>query len=224
MKKEDLYGAMGDINESYVGLAHSPQKSPRPVWVKLLTAAACLCLVAVAVFTVPDIIAGFASEDIGDDKYANTVAYAGWSDDRTIYENALNKELLQDKTSKKLPVLKIDTLEELEQFKAEYGNIFNMEYGFSGALSFEGAIKKAQWDREGFYTDHSLLVIYLPASSGAYRYGVQEVKVKDSSICVCVEQKNNPENVTADMAGWFVLVSVEDEEIKNYTTLDAVLN
>ena len=223
MKKEDLYSAMGDINESYVGLAHSPQKSPRPVWVKLLTAAACLCLVAVAVFTVPDIIAGFVPEDIGD-PYANTVAYAGWSDDKTIYENALNKESLQNGKGRKLPVLKIDTLEELEQFKTEYGSIFNMEYGFSGALSFEGAIKKAQWDREDFYTEHSLLVIYLPASSSAYRYGVQEVKVKDSSICVCVEQKNDPEAVTADMAGWFILVSVEDEEIKNYTTLDAVLN
>ncbi len=224
MKKEDLYRAMGDINESYVGLAHSTQNRHRPVWVKLLTAAACLCLVAVAVFTVPDIIASFAPEDIGDDQYANTVAYAGWSDDKKIYENALNKELLQSGTKKKLPVLKLDTLEELEQFKAEYENIFNMEQGFAGALSFEGAIKKAQWDREEFYTDHSLLVIYLPTSSSAYRYGVQEVKVKDSSVCIYIEQKNNPEAVTADMAGWFILVSVEDEEINNYTTLDAVLN
>lgn len=155
-----------------------------------------------------------------DTGYGNTVAYAGWSDDPSISEGALNKDAL---TGEHLPIFKIDTLEDLESFKSKYGAVFSMDSGYDEALSFNAALEKAQWDRDGFFEDNSLLIVYVPANSGSYRFGVQSVGVLKSSLCVYVEQKNDPENVTDDMAGWFVLIEIADKEIAGYTSFDAIL-
>ena len=44
------------------------------------------------------------------------------------------------------------------------------------------------------------------------------------SFCIHVEQTNNPEVVTEDMAGWFVTVAVPDSMVENCTEFDADLN
>ena len=150
----------------------------------------------------------------------NTVAYAGWSDAPAISEGALNKDLLN---GEHLPIFKMDTLEDLNGFRSKYGTVLSMDGGYDEALSFNEALAKAQWDREEFFKDHSLLVVYVPANSGSLRFGVQSVEVADSSVCVYVEQKNNPEIVTDDMAGWFVLVEIEDSKIRNCNSFDAIL-
>ena len=157
-----------------------------------------------------------------DPGYANTVAYAGWSDDPIISDGALNKEQLQSDGVTHLPIFRMDTIEDLGQFKLKYKDVLAMDYGYNSVLSFEEALNKAQWDREEFFKEHSLLVIYVTAGSGSLRFGVNDVEVLDGSVCVYVEQKNNPEIVTDDMAGWFILVEVEDEEIRGCNSFDAV--
>lgn len=48
MKKEQLYEALGEINENYISDAHqTTKKKTHPVWVKWGAMAACLCLVVV---------------------------------------------------------------------------------------------------------------------------------------------------------------------------------
>ena len=155
-------------------------------------------------------------------KYGNTVSYVGWSDDRSICDGALNKELLQSETGIHLPIFKMDTLEDLKQFRAKYETVLAMDRSYGDVLSFEDALTKAQWDRESFFEEHSLLVVYVPSNSGSLRFGVHGVKITDRSLCVSVEQKNAPEIFTDDMAGWFILVEVEDEEIQNCNSFDAI--
>lgn len=49
MKKEELYEAIGNIDDTYIEEAHtSKQKSPRSLWIKWAAAAACLCLILAA--------------------------------------------------------------------------------------------------------------------------------------------------------------------------------
>ena len=67
------------------------------------------------------------------------------------------------------------------------------------------------------------MIIYVPSSNGSLRFGVKEVIATERSICVCVEQKNDPEVFTEDMAGWLILVEVKDEEIREDTSFDAIL-
>lgn len=52
MKKEQLYEAIGDINENYINDAHmTAKKKSHSVWVKWVAMAACLCLVVVGAFS-----------------------------------------------------------------------------------------------------------------------------------------------------------------------------
>lgn len=220
MKNDKLFEAISDINESYVIEAHATSKKSRSVWRKYAAMAACLCLVVAAAIALPSLRAAF----LGGDVYAYTMAFAGRPNDLTIYDDALNKELLQSDQRTHLPIFMMDTLEDLEQFKSRYGTVFDLDQGFDNVLSFEGALAKAQFDTEGFFEEYTLLVVFVPASSSTFRFGIKDVASTDTSICIGVEQKNDPEATTCDGAGWFVLMQVEDEEIRNYTSFDAVFD
>ena len=221
MKTPRIAAAIGHIDDELIIGATRAKVVKKNPWLKWGAMAACLCIVAVAALVAPKMISQFAKTKWDD--YGNTVAYVGWSDDSTIENGALNKDLLQNEPDTHLPIFKMDTLEDLEQFRSKYESVFSLDRGYDSALSFEGAIAKAQWDREIFFEEHSLLVIYVPSSSSAYRFGVQSVAVKDGSMCVSVEQKNDPEVATEDPAGWFILVEVEDEELRDCTSFDAIL-
>ena len=158
-----------------------------------------------------------------DPGYGNTVAYAGWSDYPTIADGALNKGQLANESGNHLPIFKFDTLDDLNQFKAKYDGVLALDQGYNSALSFNEALTKAQWDREGFFADHSLLAVYVPANSGSLRFGVHKIEANDTSLCVYVEQANHPEVVSDDMAGWFVFVEIADEEISSCYAFDAIL-
>lgn len=159
-----------------------------------------------------------------DPKYANTVSYAGWTDDPAVASGAINSDKLQNAEETHLPIFKIDTLDDLVNFRAQYGSVFSLDQEYNSVKSFEGAIEKAQFDREDFFKEHTLLVVYVTANSGSYRFSVGDVHVEDNSLCVYVEQTNDPKVVTDDMAGWFMIVEIEDKEIRNYSSYDAILN
>ncbi len=223
MKTPRIVNAVGHIDDELVGEAAREavviKKNP---WIKWGAMAACLCLAVVAAFVVPNIIPSFGPEDV-EGPYSFTVAYVGWSDSQTIYDGAINRELLQSEPNEHLPIFKMDTLDDLEQFKAKYETVFAMDQGFDNVRSFEATLSQAQWDREIFYEEHSMLIIYIPANSGSLRFYVEEIKTKDNSLCFSVGQKNSPESGTDNMAGWFLFVGVEKEEIQKYTSFDAVI-
>ena len=221
MKKEKLYEAIGDINESYINDAHKTvKKKTNPIWLKWGAMAACFCLMLTAVFLFNSTVKG--PEDV-EVPYAIAVAYVGWSDSQTICDGALNKELLKNEPNEHLPIFRMDTLEDLEQFKAQYENVFAMDQGFDNIRSFEAVLKQSQFDRELFYEDNSMLLIYIPANSGSLRFFVDEIITNDNSLCFSVGQKDNQEVVTDDMAGWMLLVKATKEELGKYTSFDAVL-
>lgn len=230
MKKETLYEALGDIKDSYIRDAHAVQKkksAPRffqSVALKWGAVAAGLCLVVTAVVSVLNNNIAWGPTHDAEENYGNTIAYVGWSEDPTLYGSALNSDLLQSEPGEHLPIFKIDTPAELEQFKATFEGILDLDQGYDTALSFNAAMSKAQWDREIFYEKNSLLIIYIPADSGSFRYAIRKVETTDTSVCIHVEQVNDSDAISEGMAGWFLLAEVEDEEIQKYTSLDATLS
>ena len=164
---------------------------------------------------------------IGTDKeplIETTVSYAGWSDDSSIISGALNEdELKSNGKGIHCPIFRIDTKRDLEKFKAEYGDIFTMYRGYGDLVpSFDDAISKAQFDRSSFFQDNSLLIVYVISSSGSLRFGVSDVDYDSESLRVYVKQTNDPELVTADKAGWFVIVAIPDSEIRTCKSFDAI--
>ena len=148
-------------------------------------------------------------------KYANgygyTVSYAAWA-------RGSDREELSQWKSGRYPIFKVDTLEELDQFKSKWGNVFDFSRKYDEIPSFEDTMEKTKWDTEVFYKEHSLLVIYVESGSGTLRFGVKEIVTTDNSITIDVVCLNNPEVFTDDMVGWFVFVEITDEEAAKYTS------
>ncbi|MBQ9938312.1 MAG: hypothetical protein IJO96_02140 [Oscillospiraceae bacterium] len=146
-----------------------------------------------------------------------TVCYANWSEDAFIYNSALNADKMIA-GAKHFPIFKMDTKQDVEQFKADFGEILSMNQGYNEIPSFEEAISKYD---EAFFEENSLLIVYVDAGSGSFRFDADNISCDEESLCVHIRQKNNPEVCTADMAGWFVMVAVKDSEISCCKSFDA---
>ena len=149
------------------------------------------------------------------------VSYANWTDESEIYMLALNTSKMYFSSVQHLPIYKFDTLEDLEQFKLDFSDVLSMEAGYDEVPSFEQTT--AAYD-EALFEKNTLMLVYVGANSGSYRFGVNSVFCDGSSFCIHVEQVNNPEVGTADMAGWFITVAVPDSMVASCTEFDADLN
>ena len=96
-----------------------------------------------------------------------------------------------------------------------------MERGYDEVPSFNDAT--ADYD-ETFFEENTLMLVYVDANSGTYRFGVDRVFCDGNSFCIHVEQTNDPMVVTDYMAGWFITVVVPDSMVANCTEFDADLN
>lgn len=149
-----------------------------------------------------------------------TLSYGNWSDDSSIYMGSLNREKMIFSSVLHLPIYRLDTLEDLESFKENFGDILSMNQSYDEVPSFEDATAPYN---EDFFEDSSLMVVYVSANSGSYRFGVSEVYCKNGGYSIHVERLNNPEVVTEDMAGWFITVAETDNKLNNCTEFDAIL-
>ena len=155
------------------------------------------------------------------DAFETTVSYANWTDGEEIYFGALNREKMALGSVQHLPVYKFDTLDELEQFKAAFDGVLTLDGGYNEVPSFLDAT--AAYD-EAFFAENALVLAYVAAGSGSYRFAVDSVYCDETAFCVYVRQTNDPEVVTMDMAGWFVTVAVPDSMVETCAEFDADLN
>lgn len=148
-----------------------------------------------------------------------TVSWANWSEDERVYFSALDREKFYISSMRYLPVYKVDTAEELVEFKESFGEILTMDGRYDEVPSFNDVT--VNYD-ERFFEENALIITYVTSGSGSDRFGVNGVYCDGSALRVFVEQTNNPEVGTDDMAGWFLTVPVEDELIAGCTEFDAV--
>ena len=149
------------------------------------------------------------------------VSYANWNDENELYMFALNRSKMYISSVQHLPIYKFDTLEDLEQFKINFSEMLTMDVGYDEVPSFEHTT--AGYD-ETFFEENTLMLVYVGANSGTCRFGVNSVFCDGDSFCIHIEQVNNPEVGTADMAGWFVTVAVPDIMVADCNEFDANLN
>ena len=145
------------------------------------------------------------------------VAYANWTEDSRIFE-CLNAETMYISSVRHLPVYKLDTEEDLQRFKETFKNILTLDYGYNEVPSFNEVT--AGYDEE-FFAKHTVILAYVTSGSGSFRYGIRDVAIGDSALCLNVVQTNHPEVGTSDMAGWFVMAELIDADIANIMKFDA---
>lgn len=146
------------------------------------------------------------------------VSYANWGDMIKIFAQALNSDTMEMSSVMHLPIYKFDTLAELERFKKGVKDSLSIDSGYDEVPSFNDST--AKYD-EDFFAENTLMLVYIGACSGSYRYGVDSVYHANGNFCIHVKQTNNPEIVTDDMAGWFITVAVPDSMVADCTVFDA---
>ena len=153
-----------------------------------------------------------------EDKAAVTkVAYANYTEDSRIF-SCLNAEKLAISSVRHLPVFRFDTKEDLDRFRATFRDSFTFDQGYDEVPSFDEVT--AGYD-ESFFAEMAVILAYVPASSGSFRFDTQEVVISDASLCLNVVPINRPEAYTDDMSGWFVMAEVPDKDIADCTEFDA---
>lgn len=157
-----------------------------------------------------------------------SVSYVLWIDDPSFRDLALNTQEEPPATSdmetrerlwsRRLPLFKFDTLEELEQFRQYDAVRERSSFSYDEVPSFDANC--AKYD-ETFFEDHTLLLVYIGEGSGSYRFGVKNILCDGGYLCVRIGHLNHPKVRSCDMAGWFITIAVPDSIVSDIGTFDA---
>lgn len=145
------------------------------------------------------------------------------SSSEALDSGALNEDRMTISSVLHFPIYKFDTLEELTQFKDSLEHpesLSSRSYKYDEMPSFNEVT--AKYD-ETFFSENTLLLVYVVASTGTYRFAVDTITGDGTGLCVHIAETTHAEVVTADMAGWFITVAVPDSAAATYTEFDAVL-
>ncbi|MBO5281143.1 MAG: hypothetical protein J6B55_08080 [Clostridia bacterium] len=165
--------------------------------------------------------------DIGNDQIEIPIlsdqysAWANWTDDERVTQGIVNPDTVSHTYPRKhLPLYRIDSTGELEKFIEDYGDVFSMNYKYDENEGF--AVATSHCDT-AFFEDKYLLVAYVEAPSGSFRYGARNITIDDGALTLEIEQTNDPEAHTDDMSGWLVTAEVIRADVTtNCTSYDAV--
>ena len=150
--------------------------------------------------------------------YGSTFSYAGSIDEESIYKNAVNSDKfpLNSLTEYYLPLYKLDTLEDLEQFKATFGDKIDFDMGWDEVPSFNDVT--GEYD-EGFFEEYTLLLIYVHSGSSSYRYKNLLPQTDLANLNLYIGKANDPEVLEDLEASWFITVAYPDEYLEEFSKI-----
>ena len=174
-------------------------------------------------FTMPseDVTITFEEKDgmlVDQNNWDAGTAWVNYGGNDAFYFGALNSDKFSISSAKHLPIYKFDSLAELDQFKTTFADVFSFNESYDEIQSFETSIQNFD---DNFFADYSLFVVYVSSSSGSLRFGVNSVYNDGDNFCVYIEQLNDPEVLTEDMAGWFILLPQQKHLIEQCESFDA---
>lgn len=200
------------------------------LWVVVLSFFICLVTTA-CLLTDPipesDVTVGAGDVQSGDIQPGGTapeksfdiqLSYVGYTTETSFYAAAENSDRFHYSSALHLPIYKIDSKEALNDFTGTYGKFLSLNQGYEGVPSFNGI---AQRYDEAFFSENTLILVYVQSSSGSNRYGVDSIYCASNYFCVHVKRTNDPLMHTDDLAGWFLMISVPDSMISCIRTFDA---
>ncbi|MCR5323186.1 MAG: hypothetical protein K6E85_07950 [Lachnospiraceae bacterium] len=145
------------------------------------------------------------------------VAYADYG---RILSDCLNMGKMAISSVQHLPIFKFDTYSELEKFKEKYYDDLCPDEGRDEVVSFNESTKECD---ESFFENNSLIAVYVPATSGSYRFSYRDISIRDGRFYMNVYQINEPEVYTDDMSAWMVLAEYPKPDIESCTEYDAAM-
>ena len=162
---------------------------------------------------------GQAAAAEGEVPSAVRIAYANWSEDPVITQKCINGEFFVYSDSPRLPLYRITSVSELNEFRNTFENILEMHLGYDEIPSFEA--QTAGYDQL-FFQESDVFIAYVGTSSGSFRFGLREIRAEDDTMRMYVVQINDPETYDCAMAGWFVIAEVRKADSAKFEKFDAV--
>ena len=157
------------------------------------------------------------SKDVHD-AFDIRITRTGWLEGEQ-FDGCLNHGKLAISSVRHLPLFRFSSLDELDAFKTKFPEGY-FDCTTDGDTSFNE--KTSDYD-VAFFEKNDLFLVSVSAGSGSYRFDVNGVFNDGQYFCIYVNQTNNPEDVTDDMAGWFITVAVPKSATENCTSFDAIM-
>ncbi len=142
------------------------------------------------------------------------------TDEAKLIENCLNQAGMFSSIGPHYPVFRFMTRAELENFTEEYSGLFSFDHSFNGEFTPFSEIQ-AEYG-EDYFTENLLVIAYVIAPSGSFRYGVRDYAFDGECLLINICRTNDPENYTDDMAGWFVILELKKSEFGSCPMFDAI--
>ena len=161
-----------------------------------------------------------STQNTSEQSYDVVLSYANWTEDESIYSNSLNIGGMQTNNLLHLPIYKFDTLNDLEQFKVNFGEILTMDAGWDEVPSFNDATQK--YDKV-FFEENTLILVYVPANNSTHRFGLSGIGLDDTQCHIHLEETTGAEEVDTAMAGYFLTVALPDRYIAKCRAFDATI-
>lgn len=168
----------------------------------------------------PDVAENNEKQEASVGWYSVKLVYANWSEDDRIFRNCLNPETMAISSYRHLPVYKFTTKEDVENFKEMFHDILSLDQRHDEVPSFN---EVSDTYNDDYFMEHSVVMAYVTASSGSFRFDIESISVEDMSLCLNVYQTNAPDVYTADMAGWFVITELDKDIVDRCNAFDAKL-
>ena len=153
------------------------------------------------------------------DAFDIRISWANWLDGTTVYEGCLNFDQLAISSVHHIPLHKFSSRSELDAFKARFGEDNSFDDGYNGKSFNENT---ADYD-DAFFDENNLFLVYVDANSGSLQFDVNSIFNDGNCFSIYVNQTNDPEVVTDDMAGWFITIAVPKSATENCTVFDAIM-
>ena len=149
------------------------------------------------------------------------VAWANGTEDWTaLYANPFC--LLKPSSSSvyRRPIYRVDSKEDLEQFKVKIDEVLNIDMGWENTPSFNEAV--AQYGNE-FFVKNTLFIIYIWDGSITPQYSITNVTREGSELIVDVLRETQKGEETL-VAGWYLLLAVDREDVAGCEEFSIIVN
>lgn len=149
---------------------------------------------------------------------------AGYVDNEEIYTTALNAELLGSSEEKHYPIHRIGSVEELRTYLDRCATIVSPTDDTDRLKCMAEDMLLAKYDSE-FFSENELLIAYIVASSGSYRYSAAMYpnETNNALTMLVTEYLGALGSAnTCDMAGWFAVAERTKGTIPEGTAVDAI--
>ncbi len=152
--------------------------------------------------------------------YHASIAWANWSDDSNIFTASLNFEKMVLSDFLHLPIFKCESSNDLDDFKNNFKDSLTLSTGYDEVPSFEEVTAGFGAD---FFEENTLFIVYVSANSGSFRFALDRFSIADGIFRAEIIQTNHPEDVTDDMAGWLIVIPVNNDQLQNVQSYDAIM-